>query len=332
MSTFCRYYLLIQQQIGIFFCKTVKMNVSHISKTYMYQAMIQAILLIISWFLAWHPDISYSTKLDFSFSQTPRPLTPTPSLPKTVTPSAVGKVTSPRRTFPVSIKTMDVINATVSSRSSENNAGGIKTSTSCGIVCFNAVICLLSLALNGIIVKFYRNTLTKVVSLLYFSNAIVDICIGIAVVIQSIALICQMIGTPNAASYFTVVSYVLLGTSIRTSTFVNVILCVVRAINITNPFYYTNKKLITLSIILYALLWMAAAIFDVVRFISNTTLKPGLYVIKTFMLKPEVGFSSIRLLTSNSLTVGQDLLVLFVPAFVVPVVILIVSTLVQVYY
>ena len=275
-----------------------------------------AVVLIILWLLPWHIQLSNSVE--------PVSLTPIPLLLSTKI--NMIKVTSPRR----DLKPSNSSNS--SSISSQDNGGGIKILASCGTVGFNAVICLFCLALNGLIVKFYKNSHTKVVPLLYFISGINDICIGIGVVIQSIALICQMIGTRNAASYFTVISYVLLGTSIRTSTFVNVILSVVRAINITNPFYYTNKKVITLSIILYAFLWMAVAIFDVVRFIFNTTLKPGLYVIKTFMLKPEVGYSSIRLLTTNSLTVGQDMSILFVPAFVVPVVILIVSTLVQVYY
>ena len=202
---------------------------------------------------------------------------------------------------------------------------------SLGIIMSNVGICMFCITLNGLIISFYRKSLKKVVPFLYFANSLIDFCIGFGIVLQSCALIPTITEVTYVAGYLAVVSYVIVGVSVRISTFVNLVLCVVRAINIVNPFYHVNKKIIAMATAICAVLWLAIAIFDVVRFISNIGLDSGLYVLKSFIFKPEVGYSALRLATSNSFTVGEDLVALFVPAFVVPVVILIASTILQVY-
>ena len=198
------------------------------------------------------------------------------------------------------------------------------------VIGLNVILCTTSITLNGLIILFYRKSLKKIVPFLYFLNALIDLVISFGIALQSCALIPTITEETFVAGYLAVVSYVIVGVSVRSSTFVNLVLCVVRAINIVNPFYHVNKKLISFITLIYSLFWVSVSIYDMVRFVANINLTSGIYVIKSLVFKPEVGYAAIKKISHNSLSVGEDLLILLVPAFVVPVLLLIACTVVQV--
>ena len=199
-----------------------------------------------------------------------------------------------------------------------------------GVIPSNAVICIACIALNGHVLLLYKSQLNKVVPMLYFINGIVDILIGSGVALQSFIFIPQITSKEEIAGYLSAVSYVIVGVSIRVSTFVNLLLCITRAINILYPFYHVPRAIPVRLTCLYSLMWLILAIWDIVWFHLNLGLTSGLYVIKTLLLKPEVGFAAIRTIFKGSLNNVQNVLLLFVPPFLVPLAILIASTTVQV--
>ena len=199
-----------------------------------------------------------------------------------------------------------------------------------GVIPSNAVICIACIALNGHVLLLYKSQLNKVVPTLYFINGIVDILIGSGVALQTFILIPQIASKEEIAGYLSAVSYVIVGVSIRVSTFVNLLLCITRAINILYPFYHVPRAITVRLTCLYSLIWLILAIWDIVWFHLNLGLTSGLYVIKTLLLKPEVGFAAIRTIFKGSLNNVQNVVLLFVPPFLVPLAILIASTIVQV--
>ena len=196
------------------------------------------------------------------------------------------------------------------------------------VIVLNSILCITCVVLNGLVVSFYKTALKKIVPFLYFINALNDTIIGLGVALQSSALIPQ-IGS-DMSGYLTLVSYVIVGVSIRVSTFVNLVLCIVRSIGIVHPFYFVNKGLVASSVVLWAAIWLALSLWDVIWFCEEIGLQSGLYVLKTFLLKPEVGFAALKAVSGGTLSNLSDIIILFGPVFLLPVLLLIASTVLQV--
>ena len=197
----------------------------------------------------------------------------------------------------------------------------------------NAFLCLACVILNVLILYRYSKQLKKIVPILYFMNANVDIFIGVGVALQSVIFIPQIAADNEISGYLAAVSYMIVGVSIRVSTFVNLLLCIIRAINIISPFRYISRTSVVSATVCYTSLWVGLACWDEYWFHSGIGLTSGgLYVIKSLVLKPEVGFAAISTALGGSSSNLQNVLLLFVPAYLVPVVILVGSTSLQVYF
>lgn len=195
----------------------------------------------------------------------------------------------------------------------------------------NAFLCLACVILNVLILYRYSKQLKKIVPILYFMNANVDIFIGVGVALQSVIFIPQIAADNEISGYLAAVSYMIVGVSIRVSTFVNLLLCIIRAINIISPFRYISRTSVVSATVCYTSLWVGLACWDEYWFHSGIGLTSGgLYVIKSLVLKPEVGFAAISTALGGSSSNLQNVLLLFVPAYLVPVVILVGSTSLQV--
>ena len=207
----------------------------------------------------------------------------------------------------------------------------IDSQLSAGVGPSNAVMCIACIALNGHVLLLYKSQLNRVVPTLYFINGVADILIGSGVALQSFIFIPQIGSNKEIAGYLSAVSYVIVGVSIRVSTFVNLVLCITRAINILYPFYHVPRAIPVRLTCLYSLIWLILAIWDIVWFHLGVGLTSGLYVIKTLLLKPEVGFAAISTMFKGSVSNVQSVLLLFVPPFLAPLAVLILSTTVQVF-
>ena len=94
--------------------------------------------------------------------------------------------------------------------------------------------------------------------------------------------------------YFLLISYILAAVTRRTSIFYNLILAVIRTINIVQPFYLIRTKYVIISAVLYPILWVGISIADNVitlrvdgwsrvfwfSFVFNTDLISGLSYVR----------------------------------------------------
>ena len=206
----------------------------------------------------------------------------------------------------------------------------LPVAVSVGFLVCNSFLCISCVVLSGLIISFYKSKIKAIVPFVYFINASTDILIGSGVALQSFILIPQIGSNKEIAGYLSAVSYVIVGVSIRVSTFVNLLLCITRAINILYPFYRVSRCRVSCSIAVWVVTWLALSVWDVVWFNNNIGLESGLYVIKSLVFKPEMGFAALKAVTDSSFSNFQDLMILFVPAFILPVILLIASTVFQV--
>ena len=198
-----------------------------------------------------------------------------------------------------------------------------------GFIATNTIISTLSILLNGLIIRYYWSDRKKVVSFLFFTNATNDVFLSTGVILQTIALICYEEGVfMRPAKYLIGFGYITVGIGVRVSAFVNLLVCMVRAVNIIQPFYRVKRRHITLSITLYIAFWTVISFYDVIWFQNKVGFEgTKVYAIRSLMFKPEVGFAAVRGL---GLSIGGDIVLLFFLPFLLPAFLLTVSTIIQV--
>ena len=107
----------------------------------------------------------------------------------------------------------------------------------------NSFLAVLALMLNTILVLHYKKHLTNIPSLLYFRNSLCDIISAIGFLLQVPSVISIL--KEHTPAILPLLSFWITTVTVRMSVFMNCLLGVVRCINILNPFYLINKKIIT---------------------------------------------------------------------------------------
>ena len=189
------------------------------------------------------------------------------------------------------------------------------------VVGCNIVLAILALLLNGITMFHYRTQTTNLPSVLYFRNSLCDSVSAVGFLLQVPSVISVL--KENTPVLLPLFSYWICTVAVRMSVFMNCVLGVVRCIKIVSPFYLVNRKMITLSSLIYLLVWITIASLDIWFYTSRITLKNRVYLIKSLILKTEPGFYLAYLPGSDgarlsSLSQGEIVLVQFLLPVAVP--------------
>ena len=163
------------------------------------------------------------------------------------------------------------------------------------VTAFNSVLAVTSFVLNILIVFFYKSNASSLSSTLYLRNGVCDLvsALGFLLQVPSVASIMDK-DTPVSLP---IISYWIVTVSVRMSVFMNCVLGVVRCINILNPFYPVNRKMVNISTVLYFLIWTTIASLDLWFYSTKIGLQNKVYLVKSLVLKPEPGFSVPSLIT-----------------------------------
>ena len=202
-------------------------------------------------------------------------------------------------------------------KESSNDLWTVNTVVGC-----NIILVIPAVLLNGITMFHYRKQTTNLPSVLYFRNSLSDSVSAVGFLLQVPSVISVLKeNTPDLLPLF---SYWICTVAVRMSVFMNCVLGVVRCIKIVSPFYLVNRKMVTLSSLIYLLVWIAIASLDIWFYTSRITLKNRVYLIKSLILKTEPGFylaylpgsdgSRLSLLSQGEIVLVQFLLPVAVPA------------------
>ena len=202
-------------------------------------------------------------------------------------------------------------------------------------VSFNTLLVICSLLLNLFIVTYYWSNSENLSSTLYLRNGIVDWISAVGILLQVPQVIRVLKG--DIPPSLTLISYWITTVSVRMSVFMNCVLGVVRCINILSPFYLVNRKFVTISTLIYLILWSTIASLDVWIYTWKIGLRNMIYQIKSLVLKAEPGFSLTFLTGSDgrkmtSLSQGEVVAVQFLTPSVLPAVLCFVLMLLQIYH
>jgi len=199
----------------------------------------------------------------------------------------------------------------------------------------NTLLIILSLIFNLFILTYYWTNSTNLPSILYFRNSVADSISAIGFLLQ-VPLVIRVL-EEDVPTSLPLISYWITTVSVRMSVFMNCVLGVVRCINILNPFYPVNRKYVTISTLLYLLLWSTITSLDIWTYIIKIGLENKVYLIKSLVLKSEPGFSLTSLTgsTNNTLTSFSQVeivVVQFLTPLALPALLCFVLMTIQIYY
>ena len=163
------------------------------------------------------------------------------------------------------------------------------------IAASNSAQALVSITLNTIIISYYKKEASNLCSTLYLRKGLCDIvsAIGFLLQVPSVVTIYNI----DSSVTLPLISNWVVTVAVRMSVFMNCVLGVVRCINILNPFYPVNRKIITFSTVLYCILWSSIASLDLWFYSTKIGLQNKVYLVKSLVVKPEPGFSIPSVIT-----------------------------------
>ena len=201
-------------------------------------------------------------------------------------------------------------------------------------------ICCAALSFIMIYYRIRSKSTRSVVHVLNLQNGIADFFVEIAVLPQC-PILYVLILKGSGVTGITVpafISYFLTSVAVKMSVFLNCLLGVVRCINIIKPFYRPNRKVLTASTLLYMITWLFIAGLDLYMYTEKRNVKNQVFVVKSFLLKGQPGFSFILLTMNNKQQGGSYLgfhlgnLIQFIIPTVLPTLLCFVLMIVQLYH
>ena len=196
-----------------------------------------------------------------------------------------------------------------------------------GVPCI--ILSIITITLNIFVINFYRKNKLSLVPLLYTLISGADILTAVGVIHQSIAisLFTRDVISETTLDHNTVVCYTLIQISYRSSVFYNLVLAVSRTVMILRPFHQIKIKMVILVCVLYVVPWIVIAGLDIYQFyIVEKRFTKGFYAVYVVM-----GSGLATMVADGIMTkVYGTLVTLLVIAFLIPVVIIIITCILQV--
>ena len=153
---------------------------------------------------------------------------------------------------------------------------------------------------NSFVIGFYQKKYKETVPWIYIMIAGCDTVTGFTAICHAsisitpkyeVAALLEEKVLPSA-DWLPISVYVILQVVTRTSLFYNTVLTVVRTINIIQPFYQLKKKIMTVFIIFYPILWIVLSAIDVYLIVHYSGSVSVMYSV--FGIYPGLGFTNLE--------------------------------------
>ena len=198
------------------------------------------------------------------------------------------------------------------------------------------LLSIMTITLDLFVIKFYWKRELTVVSLLYTIIASLDVLTAIGVIYLHVTIllyeyekefISDRIGVANV-----VISTFFLQVGYRCSVFSNLVLAVSRTIMILKPFYQIDIKKVKLACILYAVAWILLFGLDAHVLFSREGDVEGIIDITNILIGQGVAFEIETRISGYLFQMIYDILLILpiLVAFLIPVIIVIITCIIQV--
>ena len=197
----------------------------------------------------------------------------------------------------------------------------------------NMVFVVFAITFNFSVSRFYRREIKKLIPFLYFSVSITDLITSLSCLSHPLIFALLLLTDQGTLCSVLIISfYCISSTSIRAGVFYNLVLSVVRSLNIVNPFYQVKLGWIKIVCALYPVIWFIIAAYDIYWVVDLGYLNFPVALFKYMIYMPMVsnGLAS-QLLGEDASYVEHIFFGMTIP-FLIPAVIVIICFVFQIYH
>ena len=190
------------------------------------------------------------------------------------------------------------------------------------------LLSIITVTLNIFVIDYYLRARRSFVPLLYILISGVDILTGLGIIHQSIvtALFTREVISERALDNNAVFCYTLVSLCYKSSIFYNVVLAVSRTVMILKPFHQIRVNAVIVVSVIYSVIWVGLAGYDIHQ--SYVVYKD--FSFNVYYWYPVIGMELLYKLQDSEAVYNFLMIILLVLPFLLPVLITLVTCVVQV--
>ena len=198
----------------------------------------------------------------------------------------------------------------------------------------NMVLVISAVVSNLIVLKYYRHQIKKLIPFVYFSVALADLVTAVSCLLHPVILF-LLLYFPSleiSASLLIFVSFLVSSSSIRVGVFNNLVLSVVRSINIVQPFYQIKLRYLKCVTAIYPAIWVVLGSLDIYWIVDLGYMSYPKAMFKHLIYRPMSGSGLATLLLGEDATYLQIIMFGMTVPFLIPCLIVCVCLVFQIHY
>ena len=227
------------------------------------------------------------------------------------------------------ISTCDTTNQLINV-SFREELGGIMDGMAVGS---STILTVVAIILNYKVSSFYRREIKKLIPFIYFSVSITDLITALSCFSHPLTLVLLLFTDQSTlSSVLILIFYCISSTSIRAGVFYNLVLSVVRSVNIVRPFYQVKLGWIKIACIVCPFLWFLVASYDVYWMVNLGYIGFPIALFKYLVYMPMVGNGVASDTLGDDVSYLETILFGMSVPFLFPAVVVTVCFVFQLYY
>ena len=198
----------------------------------------------------------------------------------------------------------------------------------------NMVLVISAVVSNLIVLKYYRHQIKKLIPFVYFSVALADLVTALSCLLHPVTLF-LLLYFPSlkiSSSILIFVSFLVSSSSIRVGVFNNLVLSVVRSINIVQPFYQIKLRYLKCVTAIYPAIWVVLGSLDIYWIVDLGYMSYPKAMFKHLIYRPMSGSGLAALFLGEDATYLQIIMFGMTVPFLIPCLIVCVCLVFQIHY
>ena len=198
----------------------------------------------------------------------------------------------------------------------------------------NMFLVIAAAVFNLLVIKFYKHQVKKLIPFIYFSVALADLVTALSCLLHPVILVLLMFTSSHntLSSVLILLCFLSSSTSIRVGVFYNLILSVVRSINIVQPFYQVNLGYLKVASVVYPVIWAVVGAVDVYWVVDLGYMMYPKAMFKHMIYKPMSGSGLAALVLGDDATYLQIILFGMTVPFLIPSLLVTICLVFQIHY
>ena len=198
----------------------------------------------------------------------------------------------------------------------------------------NMILVIAAVVFNVIVIKFYKHQTKRLIPFVYLSVAVADLVTALSCLLHPVVLIILLISTSHdtLSSVLILVYFLISSTSIRVGVFYNLVLSVVRSINIVRPFYQIELGYLKVAHIVYPAMWTVVGAIDVYWIVDLGYIPYPKAMFKHLIYKPMSGSGLAAIALNDDSTYLEIIMFGMTIPFLIPCLFVSVCLVLQIHY